>query len=304
MIDSVPSRHTRFAAIDIGSNAVRLLLSAVFETEPEPYFRKISLIRMPIRLGGDAFIRGTISPSKIDKLVHTMTGFKSLIDAYRPVDYCACATSAMREADNGDEICERIRKTAGVDIQIINGKKEAKIIFANRTWKRMDKNSACMFVDVGGGSTEITLFSRKETVSASFNIGTLRLLHDLVQDRHWQRMEQWIKRHTVVYQNIEAIGSGGNINKLIKMAPSNSNRSICLKKLKKVRKQLKSIPIDKRITDLGLKPDRADVILPATKIYMAVLNWGDIQKIKVPQIGLADGLVRTMYNASKAQKHN
>jgi exopolyphosphatase/guanosine-5'-triphosphate,3'-diphosphate pyrophosphatase len=286
----------RFAAIDIGSNAVRLLLSEVFETDTGPYFRKISLIRMPIRLGGDVFINGKISRDKADQLLNTIQGFKSLVASYRPLDFRACATSAMRESKNGEKIRQRILTQTGVDIEIINGKEEARIIFANNPWSHPAKGSAWLFVDVGGGSTEITIFFNGQTVSSSFGIGTIRLLEGLVPDAQWKEMESWICKHTRQSSSIDAVGSGGNINKIIKLAKCTDGKSITRKKMKKVREHLKFFSYDDRITKLGLKPDRADVIMPALKIYMSVMKWGGVQTISVPQIGLADGLVRIMHS--------
>lgn len=285
----------RFAAIDIGSNAVRLLLSEVFETDAGPYFRKISLIRMPIRLGRDAFIQGDISSDNIERLVNTIQGFKHLVSAYRPVNFRACATSAMRESTNGEKIKKRIKKQTGVDIQIISGKEEARIIFANKPWNHLSDNGAWLYVDVGGGSTEVTIFSNGTICSRSFNIGTIRMLEGLVKKGQWQDMKVWIKKHTFQFSRISAIGSGGNINKIIKLAKHSDGRSITLEKMKKVKACMKKYSLDDRIAVLGLKPDRADVIVPALKIYASVMKWGGIKQIGVPQIGLADGLVRMMY---------
>ena len=285
----------RYAAIDIGSNAVRLLLSEVFETDNGPYFRKISLIRMPIRLGKDAFILGKISKARALRLTQTISGFKQLIDAYQPLDVRACATSAMREAANGAKIKERIYRQSGVNIEIIDGKEEARAIFANNPWHRLAKGSAWLFVDVGGGSTEITIVSDGKTRSRSFAIGTIRLLENLVKKQHWSEMKSWIRKHTTDFSKIDAIGSGGNINKIIKMAKCTDGKSISRSKMKEVRDYLKFFTYEERITKLGLKPDRADVIMPALKIYVSVMKWGGIHTISVPEIGLADGLVRLMY---------
>jgi exopolyphosphatase/guanosine-5'-triphosphate,3'-diphosphate pyrophosphatase len=292
----------RYAAIDIGSNAVRLLLSEVFETGNGPYFRKISLIRMPIRLGKDAFIRGEISKARTRRLTHTISGFKHLITAYGPLGVRACATSAMREAANGAKIKDHIYKETGVDIEIIDGKEEARVIFANNPWRHVAKGSAWLFVDVGGGSTEITIFSDGKTKSRSFGIGTIRLLEDLVKKPQWAEMKTWIRKHTHGFSSTEAIGSGGNINKIIKLAKCTDGKSITRSKMKEVRDHLKFFSYEERVTKLGLKPDRADVIMPALKIYISVMKWGGIKTISVPQIGLADGLVRLMYKERSDQQ--
>ena len=285
----------RFAAVDIGSNAVRLLLAEVFESGDGPNFRKISLIRMPIRLGKDAFILGKISADNADRLLVTIKGFKYLVAAYRPLSFCACATSAMRESLNGEKIRKQILLETGVDIQIIDGKEEARIIFANNPKGRLADDNFWLFVDVGGGSTEITIFSNGQTVSRSFGIGTIRLLENLVHRSLWKDLKSWIGDHTRNFSNIEAVGSGGNINTIIKMAQCTAGKTITYGKMKKVRDHLRFFSYDDRITKLGLKPDRADVIMPALKIYMSVMKWGGIRSIAVPQIGLADGMVRIMY---------
>jgi exopolyphosphatase/guanosine-5'-triphosphate,3'-diphosphate pyrophosphatase len=288
-------KSERYAAIDIGSNAVRLLLSEVFETESGPYFRKISLIRMPVRLGKDAFIQGKISKERIDRLTNTIGGFKNLIAAYGPLEFRACATSAMREAANGQKIKEHILEQTGMDIDIIDGKEEARIIFANNPWRHLPEDNAWLFVDVGGGSTEITIYSGGKIKSRSFGIGTIRLMEDLVKKPQWAEMKQWIQDHTGKILTIDATGSGGNINKIIKLANCSELKAISIGKMKKVRDYLKFFSYEDRITKLGLKPDRADVIMPALKIYLSVMRWGGIQTISVPQIGLVDGLVRLMY---------
>jgi exopolyphosphatase/guanosine-5'-triphosphate,3'-diphosphate pyrophosphatase len=285
----------KYAAVDIGSNAVRLLLSAVFDTDRGPYFRKISLIRMPIRLGDDAFVHHNISDPKIDQLVEAMTGFKHLIAAYQPIAYRACATSAMREARNGSRICRLIRQKAGIEVQIIDGKEEATIISANSSRKRTPDKAVEVYLDVGGGSTEITIFNGDPPVSRSFNIGTIRLMQDMVTSAEWEQMKQWVKEKTAPFDHLAAVCSGGNIHKIIRLSKSKDLETISFKHMKKVRKLLKRYTVAERVTKLGLKPDRADVILPAHKIYHSVLKWGGISLIKVPQMGLADGIVRQLH---------
>ena len=250
---------------------------------------------MPIRLGRDAFIKKEISAENIKRLVTTIQGFSHLVAAYKPVDIRACATSAMRDSSNKTIVRQCIKDRTGVDIQIIEGKEEADIIFANQPWRRLPDNGACLYVDVGGGSTEITIFSNDKTRSRSFNIGTIRLMEDLVKKSQWKQMKNWIQKHTFYFNHLNAIGSGGNINKIIKMGKHPNRKSITLSNMKKVKKCLKSFSIHDRIVKLGLKPDRADVILPALKIYISVMKWGGVEQICVPQIGLADGLVRQMY---------
>lgn len=285
----------KFAAIDIGSNAVRLLLSVVFEVRTGPFFKKMSLIRMPIRLGEDVFTQQAIGPQKAEQLRQTLIGFKHLMAAYRPLAFRACATSAMREARNAREVCDRIQADCGITVEVIDGQEEAGIIFANQHQVVPVGKEAQMYIDVGGGSTEITLFSNVGRISKSFNIGTIRLLQDRVTSSDWDRMKTWVEEHTGSYQSIGAAGSGGNIQKLLNLAKSKDGLSISVDQIKRIRSKLESFTVMERVTQLGLKPDRADVILPAIRIYVSVLNWGKIASITVPQMGLADGIVRLLY---------
>ena len=297
------STKLKFAAIDIGSNAVRLLLSGVFEDGFSPTFKKMSLIRMPIRLGDDAFTRNRISDGKIDELVKTMVGFKHLIDAFQPIDCMAFATSAMREAENGPEICEWIRVASGIQIEIIDGKREAGVIFQNKSADRFGGFNAYLYVDVGGGSTDITLFSEGRIVaSGSFDIGTIRLLEKLVSPEYWKKMRRWIKTHTAPYASVAAIGSGGNINKIFRLGNCRNGKPLSYSKMMKVRRFLKHFTVDQRITEIGLRPDRADVIIPAADIYLKVMKWSGIKQIFVPIVGLADGIVRILYEKYKTQE--
>jgi exopolyphosphatase/guanosine-5'-triphosphate,3'-diphosphate pyrophosphatase len=286
----------RFAAIDIGSNAVRLLLSRVFENGVLPHFKKESLIRMPLRLGDEAFTRRRISDQKAEMLVNTMIGFKYLIDAYQPLDYMACATSAMREVENSAEIVEQIKQRSGIELQIIDGKMEAEMIYANHFEEKLDKTKSYLYIDVGGGSTELTFFpGGKAQTSFSFNIGTVRILENLVAEKTWQEMKRWIKKTVANRENVVAIGSGGNINKIFSLARQKTGKPLSYKKLREIYKSLDSYTYEERIKVLGLKPDRADVIIPASRIYTSVMKWGKINKIYVPEIGLADGIIHVLY---------
>ncbi|MGD2022982.1 MAG: exopolyphosphatase [Desulfobacterales bacterium] len=290
----------RFAAIDIGSNAVRLLLSGVFEEAYSPTFRKMSLVRMPIRLGDDAFTQKCISNGKVSQLVRTMIGFKHLIEAFQPLDFMACATSAMREAENGPEICKRILEEADIKVDIIDGKREAQFIFENKSADMFGGNDAYLYVDIGGGSTDISLFSQGRIItSGSFNIGTIRLLEGLVSKAYWKKMRQWLKKHCAPFTSMAAIGSGGNINKVFRLANCKNGKPLSENKMMKVRRFLKHFTVEQRIRELALRPDRADVIIPALDIYLKVMKWASIHKIYVPQVGLADGIVRILYNKYK-----
>jgi len=293
----------KFAAIDIGSNAVRLLLSGVFEEAHSASFRKMSLIRMPIRLGDDAFTQKCISDSKVSQLVKSMIGFKHLIEAFQPLDYMACATSAMREAENGPEICNRILAEADIKVDIIDGVREAQFIFENKSADLFGGNDAYLYVDIGGGSTDITLFSRGRIITTgSFNIGTIRLLEGLVSKAYWKKMRQWLKNYTAPFSSMAAIGSGGNINKVFRLANCKNGKPLSDNKMMKVRRFLKHFTVEQRIKELALRPDRADVIIPALDIYLKIMKWANIRKIFVPQVGLADGIVRILYDRYKVSR--
>jgi exopolyphosphatase/guanosine-5'-triphosphate,3'-diphosphate pyrophosphatase len=286
----------KFAAIDIGSNAIRLLFCNVYENNGIVSFKKAELIRVPIRLGEDSFLHKKISQKKIDKLVTAMKGFKHLIDAYDVVDYRACATSAMRDAENKDDVVERVKKETGIKIEIVDGKTEADIIYSNHIEERLDKDNNYLYIDIGGGSTEITLFSKnKAMISQSFNIGTIRMLHDQIDKEYWSYFKNWIEEIAKGYKPLIAIGSGGNINKLFKMSGRKPNKALPTAKLKTLYELIDSYTYDERIEVLGLNPDRADVIIPASKILLTVLKKADIEKMIVPQIGLADGIVHQLY---------
>jgi exopolyphosphatase/guanosine-5'-triphosphate,3'-diphosphate pyrophosphatase len=293
----------KFAAIDIGSNAVRLLLSRVIENGDHPMIKKESLIRIPIRLGEDSFTQKKISKEKHENLLKTMIGFKHLIEAYEAVDYIACATSAMREAVNGEEIVQQIKKQIGINLEIIDGKREADIINSNQIENKLGRNNSYLYIDVGGGSTELTLFSNNQSITAkSFNIGTVRLLGNLVSKKNWQEMKNWIKENTLKYQPLIGIGSGGNINKIFRLSRKKEGKPLSYKKIKEIYEFLKSYSLEERIKVLGLRPDRADVILPASEIYLSVMKWGKIKQMFVPQIGLSDGLIHILYEKYKEKK--
>ncbi len=286
----------KFASIDIGSNAVRLLFCNVFEDKGAAVFKKAELIRIPLRLGEDAFLRKKISKEKADRLVTTMKAFKHLISVHDVVDYRACATAAMRIATNRDDIIKRIKKEAGVSVNIIDGKTEANIIYANHAEENLEHDASYMYVDIGGGSTEITLIHNGKSVeSKSFNVGTILLLYNKVEKKYWLEFRQWVKDISEGKPLITAIGSGGNINKLYKMSEKKGNKPLSYKRLKLITAKIESYSTKDRIKILGLNPDRADVIVPAAKILLAIMKSARIQKIVVPEIGLSDGIVRGLY---------
>ncbi|WP_045800819.1 exopolyphosphatase [Flagellimonas lutaonensis] len=287
----------KLAAIDIGSNAIRLLIHNVIEEEGKnPQFRKNALIRVPIRLGEDSFTIGEISDRNQERIVKAMHAFKLLMEVHGVEKYMACATSAIREANNGQEVVERVYDESGIKIEVIDGKKEASIIASTDLKNLMQSDITYLYVDVGGGSTEFTLFSgNKVLVSKSFKIGTVRLLNNLVSDSIWTQIKDWVTTHVKTYQKVEIIGSGGNINKLHKMSGRKQGQPLSYIWLNAQYHFLDSMDYDDCVAELGLNPDRADVIVPATRIFLSAAKWSGAKKIHVPQIGLSDGIIKTLY---------
>ncbi len=285
-----------FAAVDIGSNAMRLLFCRAYDVNGKAHFSKEELIRLPIRLGEDVFLNGKISDKKAEKLITAMRGFHELIKVYEVDAYRAVATSAMRDASNGMEVIERISKEAGLNVEIIDGKVEAQLVFSNHIEELLNPKHAYLYIDVGGGSTELTLYNNHKVIAAkSFNIGTVRMLLDKVEKDEWERMKDWIKKSTLGVRPLHAIGSGGNINKIFKMTKK-ENKNLSYSKLKGINDMLNSYTYEERVEVLGLKPDRADVIIHASKIFITIMKTADIEDIFVPQIGLSDGIVHDLYD--------
>lgn len=287
----------KYAAIDIGSNAMRLLVTNIVEQKDcATQFNKSALVRVPIRLGQDAFTVGTISEENIERMVEAMQAFKLLMKVHKVEKYQACATSALREATNGNEVIAIVKERADINIAIIDGKKEAAIIAASDLTRFITADKAFLYVDVGGGSTEFSLFFEgKIKASKSFRIGTVRLLNNMVADVVWEEIEEWIKSNTATYDNLTLIGSGGNINKLFKLSEKNQDKPLSYMYLQAQYQKLNSMTYEQRIADLGLNPDRADVIIPATRIYLNAMKWSGARTIYVPKIGLSDGIVKAMY---------
>src|SRR5690606_24506584 len=284
----------RYAAIDIGSNAVRLLIAEIILDKKGYSFNKDTLIRVPLRLGDDAFLEKYLSDKKADLLVKTMSAFRNLMDAYEVEDYMACATSAMREVKNGLQVVEKI-KEVGIDLQIIDGNKEAEIIYSSQVIQKLDIKKPYLYIDVGGGSTELSFFSSGVlTASKSFNIGTIRILDNQDKKETWDDMKAWVKDVTEGFKHVVAVGSGGNINKLFSLSGERPGQLLSYSKLRSLADMLKSHTLKERIQDLGLKPDRADVIIPACKIFISLMKWGSIEEIAVPRIGLVDGVIQTL----------
>lgn len=290
-------KQRKFAAIDIGSNAVRLLISTITEQEgKEPIFKKTSLVRVPIRLGSDVFETQLISDENRQRLIDTMQAFKLLMRSHHIEKYKACATSAMREARNGREIAEVISDQTGVKIDIIDGNHEAAIIAATDLHSFVQSDKTYLYVDVGGGSTEFTLYSGGETIaSKSFKLGTVRLLKNLTEEDVWEEVETWIKDVTREYPKVDLLGSGGNINNIFKSSGKALGKPLSFLYLSSYYQLLNSFTYEERITELNLNADRADVIIPATKIYLSAMKWSKARRIYVPKIGLADGIVKSLY---------
>lgn len=285
----------RYAAIDIGSNAVRMLIADIIENNGAVSFKKTTLIRVPLRLGDDAFLNKYLSDKKANDLVKTMHAFRSLMDVYKVVDYRACATSAMREAKNGADVVKRIKEEANLDLEIIHGETEAKIIYASHAEQEIDRTKNYLYIDVGGGSTELSLFSAGSLVaSRSFNIGTIRILDNQDTEESWNDMREFLREHTRHYKAISGIGTGGNINKLYRLSEEKEKQPLSFAKLKSLYNYLESFSLKDRINVLGLNQDRADVIIPASEIYLAVMKWAGIKNIYVPSVGMVDGIIQTL----------
>ncbi len=294
----------KLAAIDIGSNAARLLITEVVENgKSQPQFNKLNLVRVPLRLGFDVFETGDIPKTKINKVVETIKAYKHLLSIY-DVNYVkACATSAMRDAKNAPEIIRKVKLETGIEIKVISGDEEASFIYENHIAENLEKDHSYLYIDVGGGSTELTFFSGGKLIfKESFNIGTIRLLKGLVEEKQWDEMKNFLKISTKGHSDIIAIGSGGNINKVFSLSKRKDGKPLSLELLRDFYKELSILTIDERIKIHKLREDRADVIVPALQIYINVMRWTDTENIYVPKIGLADGLVHILYDEVKKKK--
>jgi exopolyphosphatase/guanosine-5'-triphosphate,3'-diphosphate pyrophosphatase len=291
----------RLAAIDIGSNAVRLLINEV-ERNPsgEDKFQKLNLIRVPIRLGFDVFENQEISEEKEKMLVETLKAFKHIMNAYEVNHFKICATSAMRDAGNSKEIIQKVRKETGLEIEVITGELEANLIYENHIAEHLNKEHDYIYIDVGGGSTEISIFSNGSlSYKQSFNIGAIRLLKGKVSFEDWEYMKQEIKNASKNMLAPIAIGSGGNINKIFSMSKKKEGKSLKIELLRDYQKELSSVSVEDRIELYQLRADRADVIVPALQIYINAMRWADSEEIFVPKIGLADGLIQHLWDELK-----
>ena len=282
----------KYAAVDIGSNAIRLLIVGVLKTNSVHKYRKISLVRVPIRLGQDVFLYKKISNEKLKLLLNTLKAFKLLMSVHNIDRYKICATSAMRESKNSKEVLKRVHKKLNLDINIISGKDEASII-ANVFAKDFNNHKNLLYVDVGGGSTELTIIDKGKIVeSKSFKIGTVRILNNLVKKDTWGKYEEWIKKHTKIYNGILTIASGGNANKLLKISGKEIGKPMSIEVIKEIYLELNKYSFEDRVIKLNLSTDRADVIIPATEIYLKSMNFCKSNQIIIPRIGLADGIIR------------
>jgi exopolyphosphatase / guanosine-5'-triphosphate,3'-diphosphate pyrophosphatase len=294
----------RLAAIDIGSNAARLLISDVIPgPRAIPEFLKIALVRVPLRLGFDVFDKGEISATKVEKIIKTIKSYKLLLDVYEVKHLKACATSAMRDAVNGAEIIKKVKAETGIQIHIISGQEEASFIYENHVAENMTKEESYLYIDVGGGSTELTFFSDGKLVfKESFNIGTIRLLKNQVTEALWDEMKEFIRNKTKGYHHVTAIGSGGNINKIFSISKRKEGKPLSLELLRDYYKEFSTMSLAQRMSLYKLREDRADVIVPALLIYINLMRWTDADDIFVPKIGLADGLIHTLYEEVKLKE--
>ncbi|RKT01411.1 Ppx/GppA phosphatase family protein [Chryseobacterium defluvii] len=293
----------KIAAIDIGSNAARLLINEVKINNKKPEFIKLNLLRIPLRLGMDVFTLGKIGEEREKMVVDSMKIFSDLMKVYKVDHYRACATSAMRDAANGQEIIKEVKETSGIDIEIISGDEEATLVFENHVAEGLDKEFSYLYIDVGGGSTELTFYENgKMKYEKSFNIGTIRLLNNLVTLDNWKEMKVEIQKNITSKKPIVAIGSGGNINKVFSMSKTKDGKPMSLSHLKKVYKEFNELTVEERMTRYNLREDRADVLVYALKIFNNVMTWADISRIFVPKISVADGLIHNIYSHLQHKK--
>ncbi len=292
----------KYAAVDIGSNAIRLLIATVIEKEGFPtQFKKTSLVRLPIRLGADVFLGGNISSSNYKRLLDAMQAYSLIIKTHNVVAFRACATSAMREAKNGKEIVSKLKAATGIDIQIIDGNDEAAIIASTDLKQLISDNKVFLYVDVGGGSTEFTVFANgKNIASHSFKLGTVRIINGMVEDTMWEQAQQWVTQHTKAYSKINVIGSGGNINSIYRFSEKKVGQPLSYLFMSNFYEKVKQYDYNQRVFELKMNPDRADVIIPATRIYLSAMKWAKAKNMYVPKIGLADGIVKQLYNERNA----
>ena len=285
------------AAIDIGSNAARLLISEVEQKGKEVEFNRINIVRIPLQLGFDVFEKGFIGSRKRKMLIDTIKAYKQLMKVYEVEHYMACATSAMRDAQNSKEIIKEIEDETSIEIEIISGELEAEIIYENHIAELHDKKDSYLYMDVGGGSTELTLYHNNELVlQKSVNIGTVRLLTNKVSDESWEELKETCKMIDQKYDHITGIGSGGNINKIFSLLRSKDDKYLHASSVRDMYKEMMQLTVEERMKKYSIKKDRAEVILPALQIYTNIFKWSNVDQVLVPKIGLADGLIHHLYD--------
>ena len=291
----------KLAAIDIGSNAARLLITeAIIDKKNEPVFTKLNLVRVPLRLGFDVFEFGSIPKDKIGMILQTMKAYKHLLNAYSVTHLVACATSAMRDARNAPDIIRKVKMETDISIEVISGGREAGLVYENHIAENLDKEHSYMYIDVGGGSTELSIFSNgKLSFKESYNIGTIRLLKGMIGENEWDTIKENIKTATKFQKKVVAIGSGGNINKIFSLSKRKDGKPLPLELLRDFYKELSNVNLEDRITRYNLREDRADVIVPALLIYINTMRWAGAEEIYVPKIGLVDGLIRHLWKKVK-----
>jgi exopolyphosphatase/guanosine-5'-triphosphate,3'-diphosphate pyrophosphatase len=287
----------RLAAIDIGSNAGRLLISDVtLLADGHVDFSKTALVRVPLRLGFDVFETGVISEKRIEMLLKTLESYRLLMDVYEVKHLKAAATSAMRDARNAPEVVAMIRERTGINLEVISGGEEARLVYENHIAENLVSSESYLYIDVGGGSTELTFFSDGKLIyKESFNIGTIRLLKDQVNKNAWEEMKGYIKEFSRSHHHVTCIGSGGNINKVFSLSKRKEGKPLTIEQLRNYYKEFSALSLRQRMQLYKLREDRADVIVPALLIYINVMRWADAEEIFVPKIGLADGLIQSLY---------
>ncbi|MGC4023297.1 MAG: ethanolamine ammonia-lyase reactivating factor EutA [Cyclobacteriaceae bacterium] len=292
----------KLAAIDIGSNAIRFQVSTVLERDKKVLFKKLEYVRFPLRLGHDVFTSYRISEKSIEKFKKLMRTYKLLIELYEVDDYMFCATSAMRESENGEELAKQIKDELGIEINIIDGHLEAELI--NKAIASYLHNETYLHIDVGGGSTELNLFVKGKKINTrSFKVGSVRVLEHHDSPLMWDDMEKWVKDHVKKeFGKVTAVGTGGNISKIFELAKKKPGQTLSLRKVKEIKKMIESHTLEQRIYELQMNPDRADVIIPASDIYMKVMEWAQSKSIIVPDVGLKDGILLHLLEKNVKQK--
>lgn len=294
-----------YASIDIGSNAVRMMIAGIIQEGDVVNYKKNTLIRIPLRLGDDAFLDHRLSAKKAAALLKAMQAFRYLMDLYKVTDYMACATSALREAANGPEVLQEIKEETGLDIRIIDGKTEAQILYSGPIASKLESSRHYLYIDVGGGSTELSFLSGSEVVASdSFDIGTIRMLDNQDSESTWTAMKEFVRKNGRGMTGLTGIGTGGNINKLLRLSQEKEGAYLSYSGLKETYQYLRSYSIRDRIRVLGLNPDRADVILPASEIYLTVMKWAGVKEIYVPRKGLVDGMISLLIERNFAKQQS